>query len=393
MMDVLVIGAGIVGAACAQELAAAGLSVGVLERNEPGTGATAAGMGHILALDDSEAQIKLTVYSRQLWRASRPRQATRLSDSTDLVDVSRKSNGAAGFSPSDRTEFRTTGTMWIASNEAEMGALELRRDFYRKYGVAADLVGQDELFDLEPALAPGMAGGMRIPMDAVLYPPTATTELLDRAFASGAKYFRSKVRGIGAHSVELVSGEIMEASHIVLATGADATDLLPSLPLRKRKGHLVITDRLPRPLIQHQLIETGYMQSAHGSDQASVAFNLQPRSTGQLLIGSSRQFESNREVELQVVERMLKRAVAYVPVIRSCLVTRIWTGFRAATPDGLPLIGPCPDVPGLILATGHEGLGITTSLATAKLVLHHVTGTKAEIDPAPYLPDRPFPAA
>jgi D-hydroxyproline dehydrogenase subunit beta len=373
-MDVLVIGAGIVGAACAQELAAAGLSVGILEKSQPAFGATAAGMGHILVLDDSEPQIKLTAYSRQLWHSSRLRQAY----------------GAAGVSPTDRTEFRTTGTLWVASNNEEMGAIELRRDFYRKYGADAEVVGRDQLYELEPALAPNLAGGMRIPSDAVLYPPTATSELLDRAFRSGAKYFQSEIKRVGPHSVELVTGETMEATHVVLATGADATDLLPSLPLRKRKGHLAITDRLPRPLIRHQLIETGYLQSAHGSDNASVAFNLQPRSTGQLLIGSSRQFESSREVELPIVERMLKRAISYVPALRNCVVTRIWTGFRAATPDGLPVIGPYPDIPGLILATGHEGLGITTSLATAKLVLQHVTGAKAEIDPAPYLPDRPF---
>jgi glycine/D-amino acid oxidase-like deaminating enzyme len=362
-MDVLVIGAGIVGAACAQELAAAGLSVGVLERSDPGSGATAAGMGHILALDDSEAQIKLTAYARRLWHS---------------------------FSPSDRTEFRTTGTLWVAANEEEMGAIELRRDFYSKHGVDADVVDPDQLYEFEAALAPGFTGGMRIPADAVLYPPTATSELLDRAFRSGAKLFRSAVKRVGPHSVELVNGEIMDASQVVLAAGADATDLVPGLPLRKRKGHLAITDRLQRPLIRHQLIETGYLQSAHGSDQASVAFNLQPRSTGQLLIGSSRQFESNPEVELPIVDRMLKRAVAYVPALRHCVVTRIWTGFRAATPDGLPLIGPHPNVPGLILATGHEGLGITTSLATGKLVLQHITGTKAEIDPAPYLPERLF---
>ena len=254
------------------------------------------------------------------------------------------------------------------------------------------LWGRDQLFELEPALASGLTGGMKIPSDAVLYPPTATSELLDRASRSGAKFFRSEVKRVGPHSVELTNGEIMKAAHVVLATGADATDLLPRLPLRKRKGHLAITDRLPRPLIRHQLIETGYLQSAHGSDPASVAFNLQPRSTGQLLIGSSRQFESSREVELPIVKRMLERAVSYVPALRYCVVTRIWTGFRAATPDGLPLIGPYADIPGLILATGHEGLGITTSLATAKLVLQHVTGTKAEIDAAPYLPDRPFPA-
>src|SRR5579864_1437083 len=170
-MDVLVIGAGIVGTACAQELAGAGLSVGVLERSQPGSGATAAGMGHILALDDSEAQITLTAYSRRLWHE--------------------RQDGAT-----DRTEFRATGTMWVASNEDEMGAIELRRDFYRKHGVEAEVVGRDRLYDLEPALAPGMTGGMRIPEDAVLYPPVAAVEMLDRAVQAGARYFGAGVNRI-----------------------------------------------------------------------------------------------------------------------------------------------------------------------------------------------------
>jgi len=184
-MDALIVGAGIVGAACAQELAAAGLSVGILEKSEPAFGATAAGMGHILVLDDSEAQIKLTHYARHLWHS---------------------------FAPSDRTEFRTTGTLWVASNEQEMGAIERRRDFYRAYGVDAEVIARDQLYELEPVLAPGLAGGMRIPSDAVLYPPTATTELLDRAFQSGAKYFRSEIKRVGPHSVELMNGETTEAT-------------------------------------------------------------------------------------------------------------------------------------------------------------------------------------
>src|ERR1700742_4195775 len=121
-MDVLVIGAGIVGAACAHELTDAGLSVGIVEKNEPAFGATAAGMGHILVLDDSEVQIKLTAYSRDLWYA---------------------------LAPSDRSEFRTTGTLWVAANEEEMRAIERRRDFYRKYGVDAEAVGRDQLYQLE----------------------------------------------------------------------------------------------------------------------------------------------------------------------------------------------------------------------------------------------------
>ena len=80
---------------------------------------------------------------------------------------------------------------------------------------------------------------------------------------------------------------------------APAARLTPGLAIRPRKGHLVITDRHPG-FVTHQLLELGYLKSAHGSDAASVAFNVQPRATGQLLIGSSRQYD----VEDPAVDRL-----------------------------------------------------------------------------------------
>jgi glycine/D-amino acid oxidase-like deaminating enzyme len=77
-----------------------------------------------------------------------------------------------------------------------------------------------------------------------------------------------------------------------------------------------------------------------------------------------------------------------MPAIASLNVLRVWTGSRAATPDKLPLIGPVPGDPTLWLATGHEGLGITTALATAELIAALVTGNEPAIAPEPYRPDR-----
>ena len=77
-----------------------------------------------------------------------------------------------------------------------------------------------------------------------------------------------------------------------------------------------------------------------------------------------------------------------MPGIRSMAAIRTWTGFRAATPDKLPLIGPWAGDSSLLLATGHEGLGITTSLGTARLLVDQVTGAKPEIPREPYLPSR-----
>jgi len=158
--------------------------------------------------------------------------------------------------------------------------------------------------------------------------------------------------------------------------------------VKKRKGHLVITDRYPG-FVHHQLVELGYLKSAHSIGTDSVAFNVQPRSTGQVLIGSSRQYgNEDSAVDQQMLTAMLQRAVVYMPALSSMSAIRVWTGFRAATPDKLPLIGPSNTDDSVWLATGHEGLGITTSLGTAELVAANFTGKEPPIAPEPYLPSR-----
>ena len=77
-----------------------------------------------------------------------------------------------------------------------------------------------------------------------------------------------------------------------------------------------------------------------------------------------------------------------MPGLAKLSAIRTWTGFRAATPDKVPLIGPWPEDKTLFLATGHEGLGITTSLGTARLLVDQIVGREPEIAAEPYLPSR-----
>jgi glycine/D-amino acid oxidase-like deaminating enzyme len=188
--------------------------------------------------------------------------------------------------------------------------------------------------------------------------------------------------------VKLADGTSIASAVTVNATGAWAPELTPGIEVRRRKGHLLITDRYPG-FVRAVLIELGYLKSAHSTTTDSVAFNAQPRKTGQVLIGSSRQFGSEgNEIEAPMLGRMLQRAEEYMPGLRQLTAVRTWTGFRAATPDKLPLIGPCPGDDRLLLATGHEGLGITTSLATGKLIASQILRSAAAIPIEPYLPSR-----
>ena len=362
--DVAVVGTGIVGAACADELARRGLRVVAIGEDIVGSGATAAGMGHIVVMDDSQAQFALTRYSQQLWQELR----------RELPDV---------------VEYEQCGTIWVAADEEEMIEVQRKHAYYGERRVPTKVLDAKELQNLEPNFRTGMAGALLVPEDGVLYPPCAALFLMERAQACGAKLMLgAKVERIGDGTVRLADGTEISAEIIVNAAGASATDLTPGLDIKKRKGHLVITDRYPG-FVRHQLVELGYLKSAHSTTGDSVAFNVQPRRTGQILIGSSRQYGAEyKEVDNAILVRMLQRAQEYLPGLSDMSSVRTWTGFRAATPDKLPLIGPWTGDKSVFLATGHEGLGITTSLGTARILADQISGTKSEIPVEPYLPSR-----
>jgi glycine/D-amino acid oxidase-like deaminating enzyme len=321
-------------------------------------------MGHIVVMDDSEAQFALTRYSQQLWHRLRPELP-------------------------DDVEYDQCGTIWVAADDEEMAEVWRKQEYYRQRNVATEVLAEPALRDLEPNLRRGMAGGLLVPEDGVLYPPCAARFLIERAQRLGAKIqLGCSVIQSGAGRIELSDGQEIRAEFLVNAAGALAPDILPGLEVKKRKGHLAITDRYPG-FIRHQLVELGYLKSAHSVRSDSVAFNVQPRRTGQILIGSSRQYGAeHKEVDHEILGRMLRRAQEYMPGLGPMSTVRTWTGFRAATPDKLPLIGPWPDDKSLFLATGHEGLGITTSLGTARILVDQITGAKTEIPMEPYLPSR-----
>jgi D-hydroxyproline dehydrogenase subunit beta len=363
--DAVVLGAGIVGAACALECTKAGMHIAVVERDTVGGGATAAGMGHIVVMDDSPAQFALTSFSQSLWNTLAP----------ELPPA---------------VEYHQCGTIWVAADEEEMAEVRRKLEFYAARRIPAEALDSQAIAVAEPNLRRDLAGGLRVLNDAVMYPPSAAGFLMESAAREkpGLDLFLGHAAmTAGNGRVVLQNGTAIQSPILINATGALAPALTPGISVRKRKGHLIITDRYPG-FIQHQLIELGYLKSAHSSISDSVAFNVQPRKTGQLLIGSSRQYDAeDSSVDADIVASMIERAVLYMPKMASLSTLRVWSGFRAATPDKLPLIGPTED-PSIFLATGHEGLGITTSLATARLLVDHLLSRSSPIPLDPYLPSR-----
>lgn len=364
--DVLIVGGGIVGAACALSLAENGCRVTLFEAEGLGGGATSAAMGHLVALDGSPEELALCRLGQARWRALAPSLGATL-------------------------EFDPCGTLWVAADDEEMALVKPRCEAYRAAGIEAELLDAQAMHAVEPHLAKHLPGGMRVPGDSVIYPPAGARLLAEAAQRAGATIRTgTTVASLEPEGVRLLDDTFISAGCVVLAAGSASKALLPQLPLVRRKGHLAISERRPG-FLKHQLVELGYLKSAHGSDADSVAFNLQPRPNGQLLLGSSRQFgDEAPDLRADMLSRMIERALTYVPDLAEIPVIRAWTGFRPITRDHRPLIGPMPSQPNVFLACGHEGLGITTAPATAELITAAILGRTPPLDPTPYLPSR-FP--
>jgi glycine/D-amino acid oxidase-like deaminating enzyme len=363
--SVIVVGAGVVGSACAEALAEAGCRVSVLDAAFPGAGVTGAAMGHLVVMDDSEAQFALTSYSRRLW-----------------------TERAAMLPP--ELEDDACGTLWIAVDDEEMAHVRKKAAYYTERGVAVEVLEAEALREAEPRLRPGLRGALRVPGDRVVYPPAAARFFLDGARAHGATVETGTAVDALAPGRVRCAGRWREADLVVNAAGPEAPRLTPGLPIAPRKGHLVITDRYPG-FLRHQIVELGYLKSAHTLTRESVAMNVQPRRTGQLLVGSSRELVGwDTSLNRALLARMLRRAAEFVPGLARLDALRTWTGFRPATPDKLPLVGMWEK--GLWVAAGHEGLGVTTAPGTARLLADLVLGRAPSIDPAPFDPRRSMPA-
>ncbi|WFB10555.1 FAD-binding oxidoreductase [Streptomyces sp. LX-29] len=376
--DVIVVGAGMVGAACAYYAARSGLRVTVVDRGPVAGGSTGAGEGNLLVSDKEPGpELDLALLSTRLWR-----------------DLAREL--PLGI------EYEAKGGLVIASRENGMATL---RDFaaaQRKAGVTAEEVAADRLHDLEPHLAPGLAGGFHYPQDAQVMPALAAAHLLRAAGARVRLRLGEEVTGllIGGsgeiQGVRTAAGPV-HAPYVVNAAGTWGGEFARlagvELPVLPRRGFVLVTEPLPR-VVRHKVYAADYVADvASGSAALQTSAVVEGTAAGPVLIGASRERVGfDRTLSVEVLRRLAAQATALFPVLAGVRVMRTYPGFRPYLPDHLPAIGPDPRVPGLLHACGHEGAGIGLAPATGLAVARALIGGEPPLDLAPFRPER-FPSA
>ncbi|WP_219471638.1 NAD(P)/FAD-dependent oxidoreductase [Nonomuraea rhizosphaerae] len=382
MSDVIVVGAGVVGAACAYYAARAGLDVTVVDRGPVAGGTTGAGEGNILVSDKEPGpELELAVLSTKLWE--------------DL-------SGLGGF------EYERKGGLVVAeTDEIQRRLAELAG----KQGVEHTVVPAAELRSYEPHLAENLAGGVHYPQDAQVQPMLAAARLLRHgaeSYGHGTLHVRTgvtvtgftrsgdRVTGVRTDQGDILGGAVVNAAgtwggEIAALAGVE----LPVLP---RRGFILVTEPLNgphdgapgEPLIRHKVYTAAYVTNV-ASDSADLETSAVVEGTpsGTVLIGASRERVGfDRTTSLRVLARLAGQAVALFPALAEVRVIRSYCGFRPYCPDHLPVIGEDPRAPGLYHACGHEGAGIGLAPATGLVLSQLLAGRRPELDLTPFRPDR-----
>ncbi|MEU9619226.1 MULTISPECIES: FAD-binding oxidoreductase [unclassified Streptomyces] len=374
-LDVVIVGAGVVGAACAYYASRSGLSVAVVDRGPVAGGTTGAGEGNLLVSDKVPGpELELALHSADLWR--------QLSEEL----------------PAD-IEYELKGGLVVAASEESLATLSTTAAGQREAGVEVYHVTSDRLRDVEPHLAPSLAGGCHYPQDAQVQPALAAAGLLRAAGHAGAvlhsgeevvailRDAKGAVRGVRTARGELRAPVVVNAAGTW--GGALAALAGVDLPVLPRRGFVLVTEPLPR-LIRHKVYAAEYVADvSSGSAALQTSPVVEGTPAGPVLIGASRERVGfDRTLSVPVIARLATQAAALFPVLADVRVLRAYHGFRPYLPDHLPAIGPDPRVPGLFHACGHEGAGIGLAPATGRLIADAIGGRQPVLDLGPFAPDR-----
>ncbi|MFE3524566.1 glycine oxidase ThiO [Streptomyces sp. NPDC059161] len=370
--DVLVVGGGIIGLATAWRAAQRGLTV-VLADPEPGGGAAQVAAGMLAAVTElhygEQTLLALNVESARRY----PAFAAELSEVTGLD-----------------TGYRACGTLAVALDSDDRAHLRDLHALQVRSGLESEWLSGRDCRRLEPMLAPGVRGGLRVDGDHQIDPRRLAKALVAACTRAGVRFVhgwaeRLRVVRERAAGVVLADGTHLAADQVVLAAGSLSgrlkgvpEELLP--PVRPVKGQVL---RLTVPPTYAPFLSRTVRAVVRGGDVYLV-----PRENGELVVGAtSEELGWDTTVTAGGVYELLRDAHELVPGITELPLTETRAGLRPASPDNAPLLGPTA-LPGLHLATGHYRNGVLLTAVTGDVMAHVLTSGELPDEARPFTPRR-----
>jgi len=373
--DVVVIGAGIIGACTALSLTEAGLKVVVVDRGPIAGGTTGAGEGNIMVSDkEIKAEVILALRSRDAWFEMAERVPTKF-------------------------ELLAKGGLAVAKKAVSVATLTKLAEHQVSLGMQCEIVNRSRIQELEPHISKDVEFGIHYPQDGQCQPMLASAAILRQVRALGGQVALGfTVVGFEKSKDNQILGVItnrgvIATETVVSCAGTWASEIATmagsSLPIQPRRGFILVTEPAPH-LINHKVYDADYVANV-GSDDASLQTSavVEGTKSGTILIGASRErvgFKSG--IDIAVLRQLAKQATQLFPVLSNLNLLRAYRGFRPFTPDHMPVIGPDASVKGLWHVNGHEGAGIGLAPGSAELIRDQILQRKSFMDPEPFNPAR-----
>ncbi len=354
--DVVIVGGGVIGTSIAYHLAKRGFRVTLLERGHIASGSSGACDGLVFLQSKKPGiHLELAIQSR------------------------RRFEGLARSLPVP-VEFRATGGMVLIETESEMAAMTQFVTAQRQIGLEVTLFDRHRVRRLEPRLSRHLLGATHSPLDGQVNPIALTL-----GFARGAKYLGARlITESAVHGIDIAGGRVsavetdsgrIETDVVVNAAGACAPEIGSmvglTIPIKPRRGQIVVTEACP-PMIKHCMISATYIAAKYNPEIArgiGEGVSIEQTENGNFLLGSTREFVGyDRRTTTSGLQAIAAKTVGIIPALERINVIRAFAGLRPYTPDGLPILGPVAEVPGFIMAAGHEGDGIALSPITGELI-------------------------
>jgi D-hydroxyproline dehydrogenase subunit beta len=368
--DVVVCGAGVVGASICHHLAARGMKVAVVDSSGPAAAASGASDGAV------------SVCSK------RPGLMTQLAvEALEYCEsLAKPGNVLAGV-------FANRPSYYFSASDIENEALDSLRA--RLDGMQGPVTVKSDRTGPDSGLETGatVRRVMEITGEGHMLGFSATDAFLHAGKVD--HFWPSAVREIdhGATKVRIITDDgPLEAGYVVLAMGVATNGFMPELPISPRSGQLIVTDRRQtRRTLPGALTAASYLLSKGGAkgDLAGPPVVIDPLETGQYLVGSTREDGGNhRQTDFITVKRLLEFAVQCYPPLLALRVIRVFAGVRAAVTDGLPIVGAIPGSERIVVAAGFEGDGICLSALVGREVASLIQGKDVSADIAQLSPAR-----